>query len=509
LKTKDKTLNKIIIQAGGKGSRLEALTLNKPKCLVSVNNLPIIFYLFNKFPDKEFYIIADYKIDVLKKYLGIFAKEYKYKIIKAQNEGTVSGICDALEYFSENENVLILWCDLILDEKIEFNKEINDNYIGISKKFECRWSFENNLFKKTPSKEHGVAGLYLFKNKNCLKNIPISGAFVPWLCENKIKFKEFSLEDTKEIGTLIAYDELNKNENKTRPFNKITVENNIVIKEAVNEQGIKIANDEINWYKEVKKFDYNNIPEIYEYKPLKMKKIEGKNIWEYDYLSKNQKKDILKNIIESLIKLHKLKPSVSSSIEDLSECYINKTFERINTVKSVIPFSNDKEIKINGKKYKNIFFNKDKFISQIKSYYPEKFYLIHGDCTFSNIIFDTFNLKTILIDPRGYFGKTKLYGDIDYDWAKLYYSIKGNYDQFNNKKFNLEIKEHEVNLSIKSNNWEDMEEYFFELLPNANKNKIKLLHGLIWLSLTTYVWDDYDSVCAAFYNGLTKLGEVL
>lgn len=42
---------KIIIQAGGKGTRLEGLTHNKPKCLVPVNNLPILFYAFKKFAD--------------------------------------------------------------------------------------------------------------------------------------------------------------------------------------------------------------------------------------------------------------------------------------------------------------------------------------------------------------------------------------------------------------------------------------------------------------------------
>ena len=42
-------VKKIIIQAGGKGTRLEGLTRNKPKCLVPVNNLPIIFYAFQKF----------------------------------------------------------------------------------------------------------------------------------------------------------------------------------------------------------------------------------------------------------------------------------------------------------------------------------------------------------------------------------------------------------------------------------------------------------------------------
>ena len=42
-------MTKIIIQAGGKGTRLEGLTRNKPKCLVPVNNLPILFYAFKKF----------------------------------------------------------------------------------------------------------------------------------------------------------------------------------------------------------------------------------------------------------------------------------------------------------------------------------------------------------------------------------------------------------------------------------------------------------------------------
>ena len=76
-------VKKIIIQAGGKGTRLEGLTRNKPKCMVPVNNLPIIFYAFQKFKDAEFTIIADYKTNVLEKYLNAFASQYNFKIIKA------------------------------------------------------------------------------------------------------------------------------------------------------------------------------------------------------------------------------------------------------------------------------------------------------------------------------------------------------------------------------------------------------------------------------------------
>ena len=68
-----------------------------------------------------------------------------------------------------------------------------------------------------------------------------------------------------------------------------------------------------------------------------------------------------------------------------------------------------------------------------------------------------------MIDPRGYFGTTELYGDPAYDWAKLYYSIAGNYDQFNLKKFRLDIENNEVSLKIESNHWEDMENDFSNL----------------------------------------------
>ena len=63
-------------------------------------------------------------------------------------------------------------------------------------------------------------------------------------------------------------------------------------------------------------------------------------------------------------------------------------------------------------------------------------------------------------------------------------------------------------MEIQSNQWEDMEQVFFEL-TDTDEYEIKLLHAIIWLSLTTYAWQDYDSVCGAFYNGLYYLEDVL
>jgi hypothetical protein len=66
----------------------------------------------------------------------------------------------------------------------------------------------------------------------------------------------------------------------------------------------------------------------------------------------------------------------------------------------------------------------------------------------------------------------------------------------------------DIKLDIQKNNWKIDEDYFFEL-TNVDKDEIKLIHGLIWLALTTYVWDDFDSICGAFYKGCIELNGLI
>lgn len=316
------------------------------------------------------------------------------------------------------------------------------------------------------------------------------------------------LKGSKEIGTLLVYTETNP-QSLTRPFNKIEFRDNLVIKTPLDSQGREIAKKECAWYEFVRDLGFRQIPHIYALSPLTMAKIKGKNIQEYECLLKSQKREILAKIIALLQSLHNLTPKIRANSTDSHQTYIAKTFDRLALVENLIPFAQSEFIKINGRYYKNALFEKDKIANLITSHFPSEFALIHGDPTFSNILFDSFNMQVVLIDPRGYFGKSAFYGDSDYDFAKLYYSLCGDYDQFNRKKFTLLISECEVELFIKSSGWSDMEEEFFDLLPSVSKAKIKLLHALIWLSLTSYAWEDYDSICVAFYRGTMLLEEFL
>lgn len=493
----------IIVQAGGKGSRMERLTRNKPKALVPVNNLPMLFHLFRKYPDKHYVIIGDYKIDVLESYLNAFAT-VDYKLVSGSgHEGTCAGLKDALAFIPDGERFMLIWCDLILPKEYEV-PETDKNVIGISKDFVCRWMYKDGSFKEERSAEYGVAGHFIFKNKKEIENVPDSGEFVRWLQTEPIAFEEQPLYKTREYGLIEEWNKLPKN--RCRPFNKMTISEDKVIKEAIDKQGEDLAKREIAWYKTMERYAFDALPHIYSFTPLAMERVNGKNIYEYADLPLESKKEILNKIVDGLKRIHGLEsaPCEEASFRD---AYLDKTFNRLSKVQKLVPFADQPIININGKNCRNVFYNKAELEKMVMQFVPKQFSLIHGDPTFSNIMLKE-DKTPVFIDPRGYFGKTEIYGDPAYDWVKLYYSLVSNYDQFNIKRFDLTIGEKGVSLDTESNGFEELEDYFFALLEKeVSRKQMKVLLAITWLSLTTYAWEDYDSICGAFYKGELYLEE--
>jgi len=499
----------IIVQAGGRGSRLGYLTDNKPKALVPVDNLPMLFHLFSRFPDKRFVIIADYHREVMRKYLEAFC-EVKYQVVDAEGTGTCAGVAQALRLIPEGEPFMLIWSDLILPPDFLLPPEYADgsvrperNYLGLSETFPCRWKYEDGVLEEETSRTCGVAGCFLFPEKGRLSGVPESGELVRWMRDEKMRFETLSLAGTREYGLLSEYEKLGRV--KCRPFNKITVQGDVVVKEGITEQGRRLARRECAWYEQAGKSGIAALPAIYGTDPLKMEYIRGKNIYECS-MDFEQKKRILGILVDSLKKLHASSGKRADSFSR-KEAYFYKTFDRLDRIRGLVPFADREKITVNGKVCRNVFFHKRELERCLEEIGSDEFAFIHGDCTFSNMMLRE-DGSPVLIDPRGYFGYSELYGDVLYDWAKLYYSIRGNYDRFNLKEFRLAIGEEGVGLEIASNHWEDMEETFFEL-TGADRYEVKLVHAVIWLSLTTYAWQDYDSVCGAFYNGCLYLEEVL
>lgn len=498
-------MNYIIVQAGGKGTRMQQLTANKPKALVPVDNLPMIFHLFRKYPEKKFIVIGDYKYDVLERYLHEFA-DVDYDLVCATGKnGTCAGLHEALSFIPDNERFMLIWCDLVLPAEYEI-PETENNVVGISKDFPCRWKYENDEFLEERSTEYGVAGQFIFKNKAQIADVPGEGEFVRWLQSKGMRFETQALYKTHEYGIYNEWDKLPKM--RCRPFNRLRIEGDRLYKEGIDQQGKDLAVREVAWYKKLKGASFENLPTIYSYDPLCMELIDGKNIYEYTYISDDDKKRILEQLIDCLKDVHNLE-EVPADRDSFYDAYLGKTYDRLKKVKNLVPFANEPTVTVNGRVCRNIFYHQDEVEKLVMQYMPMTFKLIHGDCTFSNTMLRNDSVP-VLIDPRGYFGKTELFGDVAYDWVKLYYSLFSNYDQFNLKRFNLTIGDSDVKLDIASNNWEGMEDEFFRLLEGeVSKRQMMILLAIVWLSLTTYAWEDYDSICGAFYNGLWYLEEAL
>jgi D-arabinose 5-phosphate isomerase GutQ/GTP:adenosylcobinamide-phosphate guanylyltransferase/thiamine kinase-like enzyme len=497
------TCNYIIVQAGGKGTRMESLTANKPKALVPIDNLPMIFHLFRKYPDKKFIVIGDYKYDVLERYLREFAEVDYTMVCGTGHTGTCSGLKEAISYIPDNERFMLIWCDLVLPKDYEI-PESDNNIIGISKDFSCRWKYENGEFAEERSQEFGVAGHFIFNNKSYIEDVPEQGEFVRWLQSKGYIFEEQGLYHTHEYGLYDEWDKLPKT--KCRPFNRTWIEDGKFYKEGIDKQGRDLTVRENAWYRALKGKQFRNLPEIYGYNPLCMECVDGENIYEYSDISFEEKKAILKQIVNCLNEVHDL-GSIPADENSFRVAYLDKTFDRLKKVRKLVPFANDEIVVVNGKRCRNVFYYQEQLEHMVIKYLPKEFKLLHGDCTFSNMMLKNGDTP-ILIDPRGYFGNTELYGDEAYDWVKLYYSVVSNYDQFNLKRFRLHIGDNSADLEIYSNNWEELEDYFFELLDGkVSRLQMKLYLAITWLSLTTYAWEDYDSICGAFYNGLYYLEE--
>ena len=217
----------VIIQAGGRGSRLRHYTWNKPKCLVSYEGKPVIFHIFDYLVNSKFHIIADYQIDKIQKYFAISPPKINYKIHKTKDKGTCAGIKDVLKSIDENKKILIIWSDLIVDKLPIFKK--SPNIISTSS-FPCRWSIKNNKMIEQTSSKKGIPGIFYFKDKKILKKIPRSGEFVKWCSQNIKNFYSNKINNLKELGDFSTIESSYNKIGYGRYFNKIIINKNSVLK---------------------------------------------------------------------------------------------------------------------------------------------------------------------------------------------------------------------------------------------------------------------------------------
>jgi GTP:adenosylcobinamide-phosphate guanylyltransferase len=492
----------IIIQAGGRGSRLRHHTWNKPKCLVSVRGKPLLYHLFDRFPTAKFLIIGDYAFEQLEKYLEMNRPAVAYNLIKARDYGTAGGLNEALNNVPLSANFMLIWSDLIVSElPKQIKKELP--VVFTTSAFTCRWTVNTTgAMVEEPSGTCGIPGMFYFPDKSSLSGLPDGGEFVKWLSKNLEEFITIDCPKLEELGDFLSIERENDIAGFSRFFNKVEILKDSVIKSAIDKDYEKLIEGEKAWYRAASELGFRRIPQVISEEPFTLERINGEHLFKITDLTKREQRAVFADYIDTLLSLHD-KATAQTDLRDVEDVYIKKTISRVESVSSIIPGFDRDTITINGRKCRNIFAEKYRHLIDdvMEHITPRNFTPIHGDPTFSNTLVDD-KLRTWFIDPRGYFAKKGILGDPNYDFAKVYYSAVGGYDSFNRRKFKLHIDLETVEVLYEEPTFSASAQEVFASYFSASLPKIEILHSLIWLALSGYAKDDIDSVIGSFYLGL-------
>ncbi|MEY3200945.1 MAG: hypothetical protein RIR70_495 [Pseudomonadota bacterium] len=492
----------IIVQAGGRGSRLRHHTWNKPKCLVSVRGKPLLYQLFSRFAGGDFKVIGDYAFDQLTRFIEVNPPEAQVELIKAQTHGTASGIREALARVPDDASIILVWSDLIIGELPDW-PEGDLPVVCTTSAFTCRWVVgEDGRLVESPAARNGIPGLFYFPDKQALAGVPEGGEFVKWFAANILAFRTLDCPNLSELGDFATLERENDAAGFSRFFNRVEIAEDHVTKSAIDPDYAHLIEREQVWYAEARRLGFRRIPAIRSHTPFVMDRIPGEHLYKIHDLSLREQRAVMADYLDALTALHD-KEEAPAKAEDVIDVYLTKTLNRVNSVAPIIPGFERDSVTINGKKCRNVFSEKHQSILQqmMPRLMPSAFRPIHGDPTFSNTLVDD-KLRTWFIDPRGYFSKPGIMGDPWYDFAKVYYSAVGGYDAFNRRKFKLHVDLETVEVLYEEPRYAATAIDIFSHDFGSEMARIEVLHGLIWLALSGYVRDDIDSVIGAFYLGL-------
>jgi len=514
----------LIIPAAGDGSRLGEYYF--PKCLLAVNQRPIIFSIIDywrEYIDQVVVVLNPKTGNLIKKY---FEKYFKEDIevdfcYQPSRKGTYYAIKEGINY-SKNKEIILNWSDVLAEEDEKKKKgfmEIPRNLIFTTSNNPCRWEFSNNRFiNRGPSvkREGGVVGIFVARDKEkFFTNTPeISDEEIEVLeAMNPENFFELSNISVTDMGDYEKYSrELRCADSSVRAYgsgNKLEIYEDFVIK---NTSEGKLKDCESNWYKNC---SFNFIPRVLNHNPLVLERIKGHVVADYlDSASLSEEKLILGKFFEILQNIHLSKTPIDPDFDSSYDQYIGKTIKRLENVDFMFNKFNQEKIKINGILYENPLKILKENEEKIKEIFPDKFFFIHGDLQTSNAIVDK-NGKIFVIDPRGYFGHSNLFGDPMYDFAKLYYGFCGMWEKFRRGDSKVLFEDNGFVLEPLINllSLRRRHELFFNFARDISytvisERKIKILHAIIWLSVADYISNDVLSALYGYLNGTILINEI-
>lgn len=532
----------LVILMAGKGTRLYPLTLGFPKCLLSIRQKPAIYNmilpLINKGLKDIIFVVNQENLNLIKDFMNNSFSNLELNIkyvIQTDFSGPGNAFSLVAKHIDKRKSVILLLGDTLCSYPDNFN----NSWIGVTSvnndkmKNYCMIVSENGLIKDIIDKpKHSVKtndaaiGLYYFKDAKLLSDVlenkidkiggeyQLSSYFNKYRKEDKLYVEK--IDNWEDIGTLDGYLKTNKNNFNCRFFNKLDLDEYSVLHKKSKYEKVT---SEMNWFKETKDTDFEKMsPKFYESE----KTNDEYGIEYYDYLtlseyftfyplSQYSRTYIFNSLIDKMIKLYKNNKASNKSFEKLLKQILwDKTLNRINEWERKDLISLE-EVKINNQKYLGLFQTLEKLkdcIMKLSNECSNYISIIHGDPSFSNILFSPRNMIYKFIDPRGNFGIDTIYGDYRYDIAKLRHCYHGGYDEITNNLF--EIQENKGDFIIKfykNIEYTDFDDILKE--KNIDIDDIELIEGLLFISMIPLHNDYPDRQMAFFTRGIQILNNQL
>ena len=512
----------VVVVAGGKNSRFGSLSCF-PKLLLPLRDEGSILM----HDIKTFEGVADVTVvinemyyDMTKEYVANNNLEGKVKILEATNQ---NGSANTLKEVAEDlpdKDTFVVWSDLLfgsdlVEEVVKKLEEDKSRYCIFTREGDYRCGVMQDQEGKLQYKDlHNVPGMYYYRVKPSFsyneKLHPDFDLFdyIMSLGNHLGSSSAISLESpVVEFRDKAAYKrcfdaERLKPKAKTRFFNEITEENGVLTKKCINPAFDHLIENEIDWYSRAKKNGVKCIPKIYETSKedhfIKMEHLAG-YIPMYDFIKRfldtpEKRKSFFKKYFETVENLHdtEVKEVFKGDIDQDCEIeFFKKVVDRCDKIQHMI-------VRYDKEKMKSLLQKGTDII--IKSFIDTnlpwgKYCFTHGDLNGSNAMVRPEDEDIKLIDPRGYFGLTRMIGLKEYDFAKILYCCYG-YDDFNlnSKWFDFNESE-DPEILVKR-----------EDLPDSlNKPAYFIMVGIIYVALAQYIAQDIFKANIAYEYGMRLL----
>jgi choline kinase len=528
---------KVCLQAAGVGSRLTAAK-DLHKALIPLNQKSTLSRIIELFPkDTAFVVLVGYRSEQIISFINARYPHLDITFVKIKNyNGKGSGpghsLLKARSHFQEP--FIFIACDTIVFKRPPLPSE---NWIGTStvknpesyliiesmnglmtsyydKKNEKYILSKSDKYKKDSENNYkafiGLAGVFDYKdfwkglseNKNLVNNeTQVTGGFSQLLRNNKhVRTKKFKWIDTGNDKSYFLAKKFFKDNFLLKTDEYFYKEDKQVIKFFIDSSKAKKRFERSKYLK-------NIVPETY---------ISGNNLIWYNFvegrlLSDTNEKKVFTNFLDFCEKDIWSKKNTNKSIvhkltRQCMSFYKDKTYKR---VKSYLHKNKDpNKIKyINNEKVDSIFI----ILKKINWDYLSNgdFAYFHGDPQPENVIVRNKN-KFSMIDWREDFGGNTKFGDVYYDFGKIYHSLILTQEKIRQKKYYVNYDNQKANYMFsKRRNLMKYLIYFEEFLLKNNYDlfKVKLISALIYLNIAPLHHHPYSDLL--FFNGKLCLHQLL